>query len=380
MVSPEAKVALLEHTFAGMNSETLAQLTQVARVATYHPGHILCRENEHEDTFYIILDGEVAITKTMGDSEHLLRRGKPGEFFGEMALLDESIGRSASVSTTKTTTVIEIDRQDFNQLVARYPSIVMSMARIIIQRMRENDRLAITELQAQKQELQEAYDSLSKLHEQRNLFLTTLAHELRTPLTGVMGYMQLVRSGLMNGPGLQMSLEKIGAGLDRMVSLINDLLFLQQMEGLEARLRRVDLNSILMEVIDKARPYAQEQKVTFNLALAESLQEIMGDADGLSRAFGHVLDNAIKFSPRGGDVNIGTAQVDDYLNVTIEDHGVGISPEFMPRLFKLFERDEKYNEFLFGGVGLGLPIVKNIMTTTRGLSELTPSAARAQTF
>jgi signal transduction histidine kinase len=142
--------------------------------------------------------------------------------------------------------------------------------------------------------------------------------------------MQLVRGGLVQGPGLQMTLEKVGSGLDRLVSLINDLFFLQEMDTLEPRFRRVDLTDVLDEVIERARAAAIDQNVTLTLNIDTSLPHIMAEFDGLARAFWHLVDNAIKFSPEGGDVVISAQRDPAGAVVEVSDQGVGIDPEFRP--------------------------------------------------
>jgi signal transduction histidine kinase len=366
----EIKRDLLARAFPDLPAEMLHPLAEKAALKTYPADQILCYEDRHENTFYIIKEGEVAFSKRMGNEDHILRKGSSGDFFGEMALLDETIGRSATVKTLHWTTVLELERAAFTDLIAQAPQLVFNMAKIIIHRMRDNDRQALAELQAQKQEIERAYADLKKLDEQRHIFLTTMAHELRTPLTSVMGYMQLVRGGHMTGAGLTMSLEKIGTGLDRMVSLINDLFFLQEMDILDPRFKKVQLADLLSEVILKCQDYAERQKVTLVYDKPNDLPDMLGEYDGLARAMWHLVDNAIKFSPNGGEVRVTALLEADLLTVQVQDHGVGIDPAFMPRIFERFVRDEKYEGHLFDGTGLGMPIVKQIVEMHSGTIEI----------
>ncbi|KAB2905333.1 MAG: cyclic nucleotide-binding domain-containing protein [Anaerolineae bacterium] len=364
-MSDEKKI-LLENIFPDVVERVIESLAEVAEIHTYPPDAVLCHEDHYERVFYLIVEGEVVFTKRMGDSQHVLRLGHPGQFFGEMALLDPTITRSATVTTTRETRLLELELSAFEGFLKEHPAMVLAMARVITQRMRENDRQAIAELQAQKQEVEKAYEDLRRFSEQRTIFLNTLAHELRTPLTTIMGYMQLVRSGFMKGPGLQMSIEKIGANLDRLVSLINDLLFIQEIDTVEPRFREVDVKHILEEVVEKAKDYAEQQRTNLILSFEDHFPLISADADGLTRAFGHLVDNAIKFSPEGGDIIVNASTNGENIKVEVIDHGIGIDPEFMPRLFERFVRDETYKEHLFGGVGLGMPIVKLIVELHRG--------------
>lgn len=362
----DEKKHLLKAIFPDVMDSVIESLAKVAAIRMYPADTILCHEDHYENVFYLIVEGEVVFTKKLGNTEHIMRMGQPGQFFGEMTLLDPGITRSATVTTTQETRVLELERSAFEGFIEQHPAMVLAMARVITQRMRENDRLAIAELQAQKQEVEKAYEDLQRFSEQRTLFLNTLAHELRTPLTTIMGYMQLVRSGFMKGPGLQMSIEKIGANLDRLVSLINDLLFLQEIDTLEPRFREVDVKHILEEVIERALDYAEQQKATLFLNVEDRFPRIFADADGLTRAFGHLVDNAIKFSPEGGDILVNAFVNGENIRVEVIDHGVGIDPAYMPRLFERFVRDEAYKQHLFGGVGLGMPIVKLIVDIHQG--------------
>jgi|GEM_PF-186825 len=380
MSGTEFKKPLLKQVFPELSDELIHQLVKIAVVKTYEKDEILCHEDHHEHTFYVIHSGEVEFTKLMGKEPHLLRKGNAGEFFGEMALLDDRIGRSATVRTLKPTTVLEIERSDLTQIVQESPMLVLQMARIIVHRMRENDRQALIELYAQKREVEQAYQALRKYEQQRTEFLYTMSHEIRTPLTSVMGYMQLIRAGHMEGAGLQMSLGKIGENLDRLVSLINDLFFLQEVDVVEPHFQDVKLTELVLELKEKLAEKAQKQGVNLVFEVADNIPNVTAELDGLLRAFTHLLDNAIKFSPNGGDVIFRAKATGDKLRVEVQDHGVGIAPEFMSRLFDTFERDETYEQHLFDGTGLGLPIVKRIIELHTGTIDVTSERGKGATF
>jgi signal transduction histidine kinase len=180
---------------------------------------------------------------------------------------------------------------------------------------------------------------------------------------------------------LQQTLEKVGSGLDRMVSLINDLFFLQELDTLEPHFRRVDLTDVLDEVIERARRAATIQNVDLTLNISTNLPYLTAEFDGLVRAFWHLVDNAIKFSPEGGNVVVSAQRDPHGAIVQISDQGVGIDPDFMPRLFDRFERDEEYEgKYLFGGVGLGMPIVKQIIGLHNGEIAVESERGRGTRF
>jgi len=375
-----ANKTLLKRIFPDLADSALDNLIAAASQKTYPPHSILCYENHYENTFYVIEAGEVVFSKKMGNEDYPLRRAGAGEYFGEMSLLDETIGRSATVTTAEETTVLELERSAFGDLLKVSPEVVISMAKIIIQRMRENDRQALAEFAAQKATIEKAYQDLKRMEDQRTQFLDTLAHELRTPLTAVTGYMQLVRGGHVTGDTLKLTLEKMGLGFDRLVSLINDLLFLQEKDTVQPHFRMVNMRQIFEEVIHTEQEFASRQKVNLKLSLPEVMPEITAEADGLIRAFRHLVNNAIKFSPDGGDVVVSAVEEGDRLRVVVRDKGVGIDAGFMPLLFKQFERDEKFGKHLFDGAGLGLSIVKRIIDIHAGQVEVDSTRGSGTTF
>ncbi len=185
--------------------------------------------------------------------------------------------------------------------------MMLDIMRTLVDRMRANDASALEEMRQQKEAIEAAYDELSHQEQLRTEFLTTLAHELRTPLTSANGYMQLVQSGAMAGPALGMALQKISTNLDRIVSLVNDLLFVQEQDLIDPTLRPVSVIALLEVVADDLREEADEQNCTITVQVPSDMPVVQADPDGLVRAFTKLLDNAVKFSPEGGDIMI-TAQ------------------------------------------------------------------------
>ena len=135
--------------------------------------------------FYLMLEGEVQVTKVINQSEvRLLTNLGPGDFFGEMALIHNA-PRAASVTTVQPTTVLEINKQIFDQMLHRNASVSLAMVREVSRRLRENDEMAIEDLRVKSQELALAYQQLAEQEYAQHEFLSTIAHELRTPLTAI---------------------------------------------------------------------------------------------------------------------------------------------------------------------------------------------------
>ncbi len=371
--------ALLRQVFPGMDELALQGMVRLAKVCTYPADTLLCREGAEEEIFYILGEGQVLVTQQLGDEERFLRYSGPGQYFGEMALIANS-PRNANVRTTTETSVLEIDKTTFIEMIRQNPVIALTMFRTSVGWLRSNDTAAIAALSQQKQEIERAYDILKTQERQRSEFLTTLAHELRTPITTANGYMQLIKKGTMTGPALEMGLEKVSGGLERIVSLVNDLLFVQEMDLLELVVYPLNLKDILSSVVEEAAERAGASNLTIVSHLPNGLLQVEADPDGLRRALLALLDNAIKFSPGGGTIHIEVSQSEDAVDIAFADPGVGIDPEFLPRIFDRFEHQEKRGDYLFGGIGLGLAIAQHLIEGFGGSISVESEVDRGSIF
>lgn len=372
---------MLHIAFPDVDIDILRDVAQLAKTGEYPAGTVLCREGDKGDTFYIIRDGEIEITKAMANGEErILRNGTAGDFFGEMAALLPETVRSATVTTLTRVQTIELDHTTFQNAIMHNPQMAFTLIRTMMERMQANDAATIRDLSSQKEMLEHAYEELRRQEKQRDQFMDTLAHELRTPLTGAKGYLQLIKAGIVQGALLDDAIGKINFSFNRIISLVNDLLFMQEMELLDFGYYRVDVRQILAELKGELGNVAREQNCSILLDFPEDIPAILGDSDGLTRAFKHLLDNAIKFSPAGGQIIIAVRSKPNYLEIDFMDQGVGIPPEFMPRLFKRFERMETFQGYLFGGVGVGLPIVKHIIDSHEGTISVTSTPGKGSTF
>lgn len=155
-----ATADVIRQAFKGISDEELDTLCQMAELRTYPPGVELCHEGEIEHVFYIVAEGQVAITHRLGPGQHRrVALRQPGEFFGEMALI-ESKPRTASATTLTETTVLEISEDVFNAVLRASPDMALAMIRHITANLRLADQTAIAELQQKNAELMRAYEEL----------------------------------------------------------------------------------------------------------------------------------------------------------------------------------------------------------------------------
>jgi len=154
--------AVFRSVFKGLDEGHLDQLRQLARQRTYPAGTVLCHQGKVEDVFYIVVSGQVAITRVQPEGEEqLLGIARPNDYFGELSLLDAE-PRMASCTTVMETTVLEITEAVFRRLLAESPPIARAITRRVVRNMRALDRMTIAELQETNKALQEAYEELQR--------------------------------------------------------------------------------------------------------------------------------------------------------------------------------------------------------------------------
>jgi signal transduction histidine kinase len=370
----------LLRAFPGLLLAQANEIIASGQVKSYPADSALCIEDERADTFYILLSGQVKVTKRIEfDNQRLLTERGPGYFFGEMAIIHNA-PRAASVITTEPSTVLEIHREAFTGLLEHSQTVSLAIIREVSRRLRENDTMAIEDLRVKAKELAEAYQQLAEEEFARNQFLTTIAHELRTPLMAANGYLQIVRMGMMQGDQLQGALETIWRNLQDITSLTNDILFLQEMDLILPEFRPTDLRDVLQAAIEQEHGLAERTNVVVRLEASGNLPKIQGDPKSLQRALAAIIDNAIKFSPDGGEVLVTVKYAGGDLVLTIQDFGVGIPPEAMPRIFQRFFHLDVICGRMFRGIGLGLSIAKHVIEEHRGSIEVQSELQIGSTF
>jgi len=380
MTTRRAPSKIIPRAFPGIKPNEIEELISNSQVHSYKPGAVLCRENAVEDHFYMILEGDVEVTKVINNAEtRLLKTLGPGDFFGEMAIIHNA-PRAATVTAKTDLTTLELDKAGFDRVLRNSSSVAMAMVSEISERLRENDQMAVDDLRMRASELAQAYHKLAEQELARREFLTNVAHELRTPLMVASGYLQMLQKGAMDKDQLSVGVDAVSRNVQQIVSLVNDILFLQEMELVLPEFQAVDMNQVAQTVADKYKPKADERKVVLRFAPSPNLPPVSGDSKSLERALMALVDNAIKFSPKGGNVAIEFDQNDENIFVSVTDQGIGIEEENMPRIFDRFYHLEKSGDDLFGGIGLGLAITRQVIEQHQGKLEVESTAGRGSIF
>jgi signal transduction histidine kinase len=257
--------------------------------------------------------------------------------------------------------LLELTKEDFKALLDRNPSVALTVMRKVTSRLRDSDRMAITDLRQKNIELAQAYESLEEQQRLRSAFLTTVAHELRTPLTTAQGYLQLLTSGVIQPDKATEMVSTVGRNVAKIVDLVNSILFLQELELITPDFEPVMVGQVVAEAVANVSQKAAESNLSLKIDIAPHLPLVNGDARGLGQAIAALLDNAIKFSPEGGEIQVLVSRQDRAVGIEIADPGVGISEDHLEQLFEPFHRVDAIDGHLFGGVGLGLPIAKQLV-------------------
>lgn len=381
LTSNRAPSKIIPRAFPGIKPEEVQELVENSHANSYPAGTVLCKEDALEHVFYMLLDGEVEVTKGINSTEaRLLKILIAGDFFGEMALIHNA-PRAATVTTRTDVVVLELDKASFDRVLQHSPSVALAMVREISSRLRQNDQMAIEDLRVRAAELAEAYQKLAEQELARREFLTNVGHELRTPLMAASGYLQILQKGMLSGGQLQEAINTTARNVGQIVSLVNDILFLQEIELVLPEFQAVDMNEIARNVVAAYEKKAESANVRLKLREPRTpVPAVSGDAKSLERAITALVDNAIKFSPRGGDVEVRLEARDGRVTVAVQDHGIGIAAEIRPRIFDRFYHLEKSGDDLFGGLGLGLAITRQVIQQHRGTLDVDSMPGRGSTF
>jgi PAS domain S-box-containing protein len=206
-------------------------------------------------------------------------------------------------------------------------------------------------------------------------FLTILSHELRTPLTPIIGWVHMMENGILPDSDFHRALGIINKNAYNLKRLISDLLDMSAVLSGKMRIEQasVELAGVLDESVETMRSFAHSANVELKTEISEEARSvtIKGDPTRLNQSFSNVLHNAIKFSPAHGVVTISLEATQYDGIVTIKDHGEGIPTDFLPHVFDRFRQADGSRTRLYGGLGLGLSLVKSFVEAHHGTVDVT---------
>jgi two-component system phosphate regulon sensor histidine kinase PhoR len=217
----------------------------------------------------------------------------------------------------------------------------------------------------------------------RKEFVANVSHELRTPLSVIKGYVETLRDGAINDPqkGPQY-LATIERHANQLVNLVGDLLALSRLESLPDLPSRssVDLAATVRRAVELLGPAAKAKRQDLQLSISTSVPPVAGNADYLERAVANLVDNAIKYTPEGGQIRVILTPDNADAVIEVVDNGIGIPADDLPRVFERFYRVDRSRSRDMGGTGLGLSIVKHVAQVHNGSVQVQSTPGAGSTF
>ena len=244
---------------------------------------------------------------------------------------------------------------------------------IVLNRMREDRRDLEASVLAARREIEErrrveAALEAARAHAERasrvkDQFLGLISHELRTPLNAILGWVALLRNGAVPPERSEYALEIIQKNATAQAKLVTDLLDIaKSLTGqIELERARVDLNAAVRAIVESSRGSADARRLTLSMTTDSTPLPVWGDQARLQQIVEHLLSNAIKFAPTGGRITVAVGRHQRSAELTVTNTGDAIAPDFAPHLFEPFRQAETGATRRYGGLGLGLAIVRQLV-------------------
>ncbi|QNA87342.1 PAS domain S-box protein [Massilia sp. Dwa41.01b] len=212
------------------------------------------------------------------------------------------------------------------------------------------------------------YSSLKEQDLRKDEFLAMLAHELRNPLAPIASAAELLKIGIASEDRVRRSSEVISRQVKHMTSLVDDLLDISRVTRGLIQLENVpvDIAAIVHSAVEQSRPLVEAREHALVIAPADAGVEVMGDPNRLVQVVANLLNNAAKYTPRGGRIVLTVERDDKFVHIRIQDNGIGIDASLLPHVFDLFTQAERTPDRSQGGLGIGLALVKNVVTLHGG--------------
>jgi PAS domain S-box-containing protein len=341
------------------------QLAQIEAIYATAPTGLCCIDRER---WFVQVNEQLAAINGLSVAEHMGRTVR--EVLPELAELQEPIFEQVLQTGEP---VLNVEMQGITPaqpgvkrywLVSYHPLIAAEGEilgiNILVQEIteRKQDEMERNRLLA---EAQAARAEAEAANRSKDEFVALVAHELRSPLNAIMGWSKLLRTRQFDAATTHKALETIIRNTQAQVQLVEDLLDMSRMVRgtLQLEYASVDLSEIVEAASETIRPAAEARELQVQTQL-QAIAPLWGDASRLQQVVLNLLTNAVKFTPRGGQVRVLLDQPGAQVRLRVIDTGKGISPEFLPHIFEQFQQDQQ-STTVKQGLGLGLAIVKYIV-------------------
>src|SRR5215212_4957036 len=297
---------------------------------------------------------------------------------GVTARLVHSVGFSAVLATLPIIAIIYFTYLTYLKNIEHSEAHVEELSRYLCE-------LKMSEAEREKILLRErvARAEAEAANRLKDEFLSTLSHELRTPLTSIIGWTTLMRAGQVRGEVQAQALETIERNAKVQSRLIDDLLDLSRIISgkLLLETREVNLDTVISNSIEVVRPAAKAKGIQLTYECEPGGKTVSGDSARLQQVAWNLLSNAVKFTPEGGHVSVRLAREGARVKFSVSDTGRGIPAEFLPHVFERFRQADSATTRAYGGLGLGLAIVRHLVEMHGGSVRVeSPGVDKGATF
>ncbi len=258
-------------------------------------------------------------------------------------------------------------------------AMLVAMLRVLYRQMDEKAAAQRAALE-REQSARRAAEEANALKDQ---FLMTVSHELRTPLTAIAGWARMLVEGAVSDRQKDTALRTIERNALSQARLVEELLDLSHaMSGrLLLDVHDASVADVVAGAVETIRPAAVAKGIHLETSVDPYAGFVSGDAQRLEQIVGNLLSNAVKFTPDGGRIVVAASRSGGWVEVSVTDDGIGISPEFLPHVFDRFRQEDAGTKRRYGGLGLGLAIVRHLVELHRGsVSAHSDGAGRGATF
>jgi len=342
----QALLALLQHEFAaivldirmpGMDGLELAKLIKQRRRSRHVPILFL--------TAYRVDDQDVLQGYDVGAVDYLSKPANADILRSKVAVFIDVFTKTQALARLNETLESEVAKREEAQAALEAANRDLEL--------RVQERTAA---------LVEARDEAERHIRLKDEFLASLSHELRTPMNVILGWLTILESGEAVRD-LQSAIAIIRRNAEMQAGLIDDLLDTNRLISGHVRLEMtdVDVPALLLTTVQALQPTADRKGIRLTMAVGDHVRAVNGDSRRLHQVLWNLVHNAVKFTPGGGRVHIDVSQVDAVVEITVQDTGCGISPEFLPVVFERFRQERTSTTDLSSGLGLGLAIAKQLV-------------------
>jgi PAS domain S-box-containing protein len=226
----------------------------------------------------------------------------------------------------------------------------------------------ISERQRAEEERQRLLTVARDASRLKDEFLATLSHELRTPLNAIVGYVRMMQSDLLTGEKRRRAMDTVARNVTSLTQIVEDVLDVSRIISGKIRLdvQPVDLSPVIRDAVETARPAADAKSIRLVTIVDPRTPPISGDPERLQQILWNVLSNAVKFTEKGGEVQVRLERVNSHVEIVVSDTGIGIPEEFLPHVFDRFRQADAGINRVRGGLGLGLAIARHLVEIQGG--------------